>query len=459
MGRAASCIPTHRLSNSELSRALNPADNLSRTFSILSLIGVTCDGGSEATSPHVNHLPSELLVEIFEHYVETQCADILDRNNGIWLLTKICSRWRSLALSVPTLWSLIVIKLWTTTVPGTYPDLLPVVTHFLTRSRNCPLSIRLVTQSNTHAPLLERLCEHSRRWARVALCMPVSQYPALNEKPLNLESLLELELEISHAFVGRPLRAFKLHTFRNAPNLRSLSLPNWHFDPIKSLDIPWHQLLYYSNLSAQGLVDVLRCAQNIVRIRVEGFATCKNSADPLTLPFLRRLYTRGDTTCVFEAASMPALIELTISQTRYTPNCRLLSVLGKSSTVLENINIDYLGEGLISPLLSLLSSCSTLRKLSVTSWSPESMKILLLALTVTEEASFDYRTGMAPMLEMIRFRSCIFPFLHAFVYMVESRWRALREVQFHSSTPIPTGPLRSRLESLHAMGLKILLRN
>ncbi|KAF9012947.1 hypothetical protein BDZ89DRAFT_927127, partial [Hymenopellis radicata] len=56
----------------------------------------------------IRSIPNELLTEIFHHCIpktyNIQDPDVVDPHGAPWLLTRVCHRWRELAISSSRLW-------------------------------------------------------------------------------------------------------------------------------------------------------------------------------------------------------------------------------------------------------------------------------------------------------------------------------------------------------------------
>lgn len=68
----------------------------------------------------IRSIPDDILVEILEHCIPRvsfeekyqgdwrSCPSSLDPSQGLWVIIKVCSRWRSLCCGTPALWSEVV---------------------------------------------------------------------------------------------------------------------------------------------------------------------------------------------------------------------------------------------------------------------------------------------------------------------------------------------------------------
>ena len=137
----------------------------------------------------VRRLSTDVLGVIFSHCLTTHRNPVMSTSEAPLLLTQICRDWRSIALSIPRLWS----KLYIPTLrevraypSEAYPsEILPYVLarrrliegrteevqKWLTLSAACPLSVTLMPASDpvSHPPLLDSIIQSSRRWQQLEL--------------------------------------------------------------------------------------------------------------------------------------------------------------------------------------------------------------------------------------------------------------------------------------------------
>ena len=204
-----------------------------------------------------------ILREIFYQCLPDDRNPILSATEAPMLLTRICSIWRSIALTSPLIWSRLHISLpgnpslssgigaplSSTTIGKRYQVFSKVmelrcrvVKDWLTRAGTCPLSISLsypmgfieavdASVENREAydvtlPLFQQILSFSHRWKHVELSMPFSIYK-------KLESLISGDsLPLLNSLRGNfPLNDMSLEDqnptpvrFLEAPNLRRLSL-------------------------------------------------------------------------------------------------------------------------------------------------------------------------------------------------------------------------------------------
>ncbi|KAF7975305.1 hypothetical protein HWV62_10082 [Athelia sp. TMB] len=116
-------------------------------------------------------MPAEIFGEIFS-FLKAGYQEIPSSRSHILLPTHVCQYWRQIALSTPSLWTEITIDL------GYRTDIVPElesVQAWLTRSRDCPLSINLQSQYSQSEEawndVLGLLLPHARRWRHVIISL------------------------------------------------------------------------------------------------------------------------------------------------------------------------------------------------------------------------------------------------------------------------------------------------
>jgi hypothetical protein len=176
--------------------------------------------------------------------------------NGPWELGSICSRWRDMILSIPTLWSTITLVL---SRPQKFPHkMLMLLWEGLSRSKECPLIINIITCVE-----LEALCEpllllsaHSARFKELAMYFGKGTSSAASlMRMTHMFSFLEprckgqlpaLEKLALFVDLASPTQVNNLTyrpvstLFSNAPKLRVIELGIERLADV--LDLPWRQL-------------------------------------------------------------------------------------------------------------------------------------------------------------------------------------------------------------------------
>ena len=202
-------------------------------------------------------LPTDVIGVIFSHCLATHRNPVMSASEAPILLTQICRDWRSIALSIPRLWS----RLYIPTLgegrlihypPETLPYVLEgehrmegrmegqteEVQRWLRLSAACPLAITLIPTSDQvcYPPLLDSIIQSSRRWQQLELgCF---LYPE-SDVMTRLFSLSPDDLCM--------LRELRIHSLYSPANL-----------PLQEeQEDPWHQS---GLLTAQGLRSIFIAA-------------------------------------------------------------------------------------------------------------------------------------------------------------------------------------------------------
>ncbi|KAJ7199133.1 hypothetical protein GGX14DRAFT_699861 [Mycena pura] len=188
----------------------------------------------------ISRFPPEILIEIFSYNTSVitdfdanvQWGTALDRlaNVGLLTLSQVCSRWHSLVLDTPALWSLLYLNgvLWRTR--RSLLKTIPLLSAALARSQNAPLSVKIFesdwktgrkfnTMTTQHS-VFQLLAQHSHRWRKANFIFA--------ESPLDMDlSCLKGKLPLlqSLALINRTVSPCS-HTgdfLVGAPLLKSLS--------------------------------------------------------------------------------------------------------------------------------------------------------------------------------------------------------------------------------------------
>ncbi|KAJ6456262.1 hypothetical protein C8R47DRAFT_188965, partial [Mycena vitilis] len=169
-------------------------------------------------------LPNELTTEIFIYTLPTYpCCTRLTGRGSPTTLTRVCRRWRDIAISIPVLWRAILLQ----------NSNLDLVNAWLARSGSHLLSLRCLDVDVSDATI-EAIIPHRARWEHVSLESWHTRAP-LPAIDMPLPQLRELEIHISG---GDQVIDF-LPTFTDVPQLTAVTL--WDFVIPPDL-LPWSQL-------------------------------------------------------------------------------------------------------------------------------------------------------------------------------------------------------------------------
>ncbi|KAF8149352.1 hypothetical protein B0H34DRAFT_183332 [Crassisporium funariophilum] len=195
----------------------------------------------DAILSSMRRIPSELLEEIFRHYV-TWSANPWRRHASQkdlpWALTQVCQRWRAIALGVPSFWSHIP----TINLPDRRRKMqstIKFLNELLTRSGDAPLTFDIYAafqDYDTH-PVLDALVHHSERWQVVTIESTCTTINALQKSRGRLSSLRKLSLDIN-----RNPGTSVIDFFKDAPRLREVDIAGLY---PQAFFLPWSQLTRY----------------------------------------------------------------------------------------------------------------------------------------------------------------------------------------------------------------------
>ncbi|KAF8814499.1 hypothetical protein BYT27DRAFT_7206060 [Phlegmacium glaucopus] len=163
--------------NAEIERIESILDSLKRKRAN---IQKSIDDCNTVLAP-VRRLSMDILGVIFIYCLATHRNPIMDASEAPILLTHICRDWRSIALSIPRLWS----KMYIPLLQGyRYEPLSSIrdgedrmeahsdeTQRWLRLSGACPLSITMIPAAGlvSHQPLLDAIIQSSRRWQQFEL--------------------------------------------------------------------------------------------------------------------------------------------------------------------------------------------------------------------------------------------------------------------------------------------------
>ncbi|KAJ7671744.1 hypothetical protein B0H17DRAFT_989256 [Mycena rosella] len=243
---------------------------------------------------HPRRLPLDLFQEIFQACLPTDRNATMRTTEAPLLLCRICSPWRTLALSMPRLWASL-------TVPANFGGHDGVVVDWLERSASIPLSISLACKWPNS--VLEVSCQFSARWHK------------LDVSDIRVSDFLQVLAEVDAPLLTEVKMAFTDHTSDKTQVLSSKLLRSVktitihaarHNDLVPRAPFTWahltHLILdYKDNNSATGGLSVdtayrlLRGCTHLVSVQfhLDLDPGQLQSAPSLSLPFLQSLSFMG----------------------------------------------------------------------------------------------------------------------------------------------------------------------
>ncbi|KAF7326120.1 F-box domain-containing protein [Mycena kentingensis (nom. inval.)] len=260
-------------------------------------------------------------------------------------LASVCTTWRSIALSLPSLWSNLKIALREIAHSSEPHEVLDFISLCIERSRRQPLDIEIcqcqweVEKSLELPAILRLVAPHSPRWTRFSFGSH-GALASFQELKGRLSNLRTLELKVAEV---------RTSAFEDAPALRELRLAG---TPAKHLALPWTQLeiLRLHQMGVENSIEVLQRSRN-----VQELSLCFDARDSVMqsprvtveLPHprsLNMLYYNDKRSPLTKQLSLPALAELSVTfpdvPRQHVPSEAVDSVqafLRTESTVLNEI--------------------------------------------------------------------------------------------------------------------------
>ncbi|KAK0440811.1 hypothetical protein EV421DRAFT_766341 [Armillaria borealis] len=338
-------------------------------------------------------LPDDILCEIFIYNTPTwdemaeagrrlAFYDSLDARSGPWVLAQVCRNWRSVALSMPSLWSCISLDFNVYFRQRDRPaDVALQLALHLQRARRSPLSIRIESMSdiNLHSAFPIVLSSMSQ-WRHLHIRTPVSSFHELGRCKAFLESLEEVHIDASIF----PIQTQDIETFKMASNLRQLKLyENGHFYH-HNLHLGWSQLTHlFARIDSDGIFRYFKELKNLVSLRLI-FPSGPRKLDVsrrISLPKVQYLSLRrrgsahmvNTVAGVFDMLDLPSLRMVTFGATEIDGGTMLLDLptsLSYPYRQLDAMSLEYPKYDLTVPVnksrfLNILSQVSDVTQLSL----------------------------------------------------------------------------------------------
>ncbi|KAJ7464475.1 hypothetical protein FB451DRAFT_1263612 [Mycena latifolia] len=263
-----------------------------------------------AVSP-LRRMPTELLSLIFKYTLPPH-GHFPRVDSGPWAIAAVCSRWRTIVLSQPTLWSTVVLDF--TDDPRPVIETAETLEAHLERSGGSPLDITFITWDEQHCAeheleVLDILAYHCERWETVTLSGPEALYSRLASIRGCLPLLRELHISAYPHILEDECGPIDIFEF--CPRLQEAFInagPYHKTSPTAPL--PFSQLLRFSGSNPLPRhLGALRFASSLV----DCILTCTEPmtvlpGSSLTLPHLLRLSVSQ--TKILDCLETPALQEL-----------------------------------------------------------------------------------------------------------------------------------------------------
>ncbi|RDB15977.1 hypothetical protein Hypma_003510 [Hypsizygus marmoreus] len=305
---------------------------------------------SIALAPH-KRLPTELLSYIFTLSAGDSSLSLPPSRTDMalgspWVLRKVCSRWRLVALSERSLWNFLSMDIATDDSYSEKTQLvdLKVIEHLLPiilpkiGSLSLYLCVNGISVQRAFdaviAPCADRITD-------LYLGLPGSSYSTFFAMlPNQFTSLKNLDLEFLDSF---PAGASPIPDL--PPSMRHLSVAG-DSSPFLSLRSPEMNLGYMTDLDISQM-NVQFSDLSLILKRCTNLKTCRISVfgdggiDAITLPFLHYLMISLDRGTIFDDCTLPSLKELHVSYDEEFPGVELASMLRRSACLLEIFSWDH----------------------------------------------------------------------------------------------------------------------
>ncbi|KXN89122.1 hypothetical protein AN958_06323 [Leucoagaricus sp. SymC.cos] len=257
----------------------------------------------------MGRLPAELLAQVFEHCLPSDTFSVPVSSQAPLLLAHTCPRWRSVALSTPSLWS-------TLHIVYKDPSLdVPMASNWLQRSGCLPLSVCISIDFNEQSAqeILDVLCEHASRWKHVRF-----EFRGLYCPPMYTLSLAENNTPLLRAFEfnARDISSANItpiiSLLNSAPELREVTWVDDLADTRRLMELPLSRLTLLSITMSHGTLDYLELLDqcyNLEHIRITRPrpGDTRSLREPLVLSKLTSLNIVYDLTAILDSLVLPAL--------------------------------------------------------------------------------------------------------------------------------------------------------
>lgn len=263
----------------------------------------------------------------------------LDTQMGAWSLSKVCSRWRDVALSTPLLWSMIAIVRRGERFPTRLDAILSAS---LTRSGEIPLDIIFSGDDDSALGIqaLQMIVLHVSRWESLCVDVTPEVYQCLGAIQCT-PSLKRVDLRYSWS--GQ-----KFDFLHHAPKLQYLRTLTYG-GVTQYLQVPWNQLIslhFEHQVGLDGAYfkfnDILPRFSHLRHLVIESNARLANSK--VTLPNLETLSLTWNSVMLgLQYLILPVLSKLMLDAPFPAPitlstngNFKMANAIVDIVTVLEN---------------------------------------------------------------------------------------------------------------------------
>ncbi|KAK7462429.1 hypothetical protein VKT23_008027 [Stygiomarasmius scandens] len=191
----------------------------------------------------IRRLPPEVLAEIFIS-TSADLTNPLCMKEPPWILAQVCHRWRSIALSLPKLYSSLALRLDLRATEAS-AKAVSILAEYLVRSGSYPLTICVFSDFTPNHPLLSLLYSYSHRWKKAFLSLSLKGFHALSglvRGGVPILEVLSIYARIQPGETRRTWNATKVvDAFEYAPALHTLYVKSVPFLGT-SFVLPWEKI-------------------------------------------------------------------------------------------------------------------------------------------------------------------------------------------------------------------------
>ncbi|KAJ7284372.1 hypothetical protein C8J57DRAFT_1497300 [Mycena rebaudengoi] len=279
----------------------------------------------------IQHLPYDVLSEIFSWtlpHLSPEEFSSVDMSLSPWILTRICSRWRDITLSLPVLWAQIHLF-------GVRRTKRAILVAQLERSSPCHLVIAL-TSKFYDVEAFSLLTEYSERWYAITLSLRAWNTPLLD----NVSGCMPLLFSLTYYDAIAACTAFEA-----APRLRQVINRSFsHSHP----PVPFAQLvrLRHPIPRTELATNPLRLADSLTQLSLTSLVWSpfpRDADNPITLPRLSVLFIRNG--LFLDHMVLPALEDIWVGENALAlmslvrrSSCRLRKLLTPRTSSAETIS-------------------------------------------------------------------------------------------------------------------------
>ena len=352
----------------------------------------------------VRSLPAEILSEIFIRLKDaTALSDAIKWSIGSprlnktpLLLGNVCSRWRTVVLSTPSLWASFALTIASDRLERSTA----LAEMWLARAGVCPLSISLGAASNYNSsmrPFMQAFLPYCERWYEVRLDLPTAfidnWYPAKN-RLLSLHKL----------FIGT--RCGLNNVFALVPQLRHLYLASLSYPP-SDFQLPWSQLQFCEmgiKRRHDSCLELLRLTPNLEECVIWPYNSGEVSHTPAQLSRVHRMQIYQNPIRFLNKLLLPELRELFLDGDDSFPwiaTPQLPPLLAKYPLELLSFKGCHIDD---IEMIQILRSCSSLVQLELRGCSARVMmtNAFLPQFTYRRSSAFSKMPLLAPRLRTIK---------------------------------------------------------